>query len=261
MQLQEAIDHLELFGYCVLEDAIPAETADRMAKHYFELHDSLQGSIESETSERGFFFEVLKGEYYETLFGLLNLDELCWPCVTHPDVLAIARHFLGPTARMGEACSKRVMPGAPAGVLHADMGSEMPAVLLDTPILINTMWMITDFTVENGATLFMPFSHHARRRPPAYMKSTDKRLFPITGRRGSVVLWNGNVWHASGKNITSNEQRMGLNAAYYVSWYNFARENGHQPVLPQVFERMPTELQELNRHRVGRTRAEIFEFA
>jgi ectoine hydroxylase-related dioxygenase (phytanoyl-CoA dioxygenase family) len=261
MQLNEAIEHLELFGYCVLEDAIPADRADRMAEQYFQLHRDLRGKTNSEAIEQGFFLEVLTGEYYETLFGLLNLDQLCWTCATHPDVLAVARHFLAPKIRIGEVTSKWVKPNAPAGVLHADVTDDMPTLLPDTPTLINTMWMITDFTVENGATLFMPCSHHTRRRPPRSMNATDSRLLPITGRRGSVAMWNGGVWHASGKNTTSDQHRMGLNIAYYTAWYNFAREDGHQPVLPEVFDQMPPELQELSRHRVGRTRTEVFEFA
>ena len=147
MQVQEAIEHLELFGYCVLEDAIPADLADQMAERYFQLHRDLRGKTNGKAGEQGFFLEILPGEYYETVFGLLNLDQLCWTCAAHPDVLAIARHFLAPKIRIGEVTSKWVKPNAPAGVLHADVTDDMPALLPDTPSLINTLWMITDFTV------------------------------------------------------------------------------------------------------------------
>jgi ectoine hydroxylase-related dioxygenase (phytanoyl-CoA dioxygenase family) len=125
--------------------------------------------------------------------------------------------------------------------------------------MINTMWMITDFTAENGATLVAPFSHRARRRPPRGMNQADSLLRPVTGRRGSVFLWHGGIWHANGANRTSDQHRMGLNIAYYPAWWNLAREGGHQPVHPEVFERMPAELQALNRHRVGKGRSELYE--
>ena len=37
MSVQEAIDHLDLFGYCLLEEAIPAELADGMAQKFFRI--------------------------------------------------------------------------------------------------------------------------------------------------------------------------------------------------------------------------------
>jgi hypothetical protein len=46
---------------------------------------------------------------------------------------------------------------------------------------------------------------------------------------------------------------------YYPPWWNLAREDGHQPVWPEVYARMPTELQALTRHKVGRTRADVCE--
>ena len=52
---------------------------------------------------------------------------------------------------------------------------------------------------------------------------------------------------------------MGLNISYYPVWWNMYREGGHQPVWPEVFERMPAEMQKLNRHRVGRTRSGLYE--
>jgi ectoine hydroxylase-related dioxygenase (phytanoyl-CoA dioxygenase family) len=125
--------------------------------------------------------------------------------------------------------------------------------------MINSIWMMTDFTADNGATLVVPFSHRARRRPPKGIQPTDPLLKPVTGQRGSVFLWHGGLWHASGANTTTDQNRMALNIAYYPPWWNLAREGGHQPVSPEVFARMPPEMQELNRHRVGQHRAELYE--
>lgn len=40
MQHQDPIKHLETFGYCLIEDAIPATQADAMAEKYFQLHQA-----------------------------------------------------------------------------------------------------------------------------------------------------------------------------------------------------------------------------
>ena len=250
VSIQEAIDHLDLFGYCVLEEAIPAEQADRLAEQLFALHE--------DPKSRPYFQDPNDG-LYQTLFGLLNLDEASWACAAHPDVLAVVRHFLGQDIRLAEACSKWVKPGAPAGGVHTDSAQDLPNLLPDTPWMINSIWMMTDFTEEIGATRIMPTSHRLRRRPPKGMMADDRRLLPITGRRGSVFLWHGGVWHANGANTTLDQHRMALNIAYYPPWWNLAREGGHQPVWPETFERMPPELQSLTRNRVAKERGEIYE--
>lgn len=250
MNLQEAVNHLNLYGYCVIEEAISAARADKMAETYFRLHQDPANHA---------WFQDAPDSPYQTLFGLMNLDEMCWECAAHPHVLGVIHHLLGTNARIGEACSKWVKPGAKAGGVHVDSSKDLPATLPPDPWMINTMWMITDFTAENGATLVAPFSHRARQRPPRGMDPADKHMMPVTGRRGSVFLWHGGIWHANGANITTDQHRMGLNIAYYPPWWNLAREGGHQPIQPDVFARMPEALQKLNQHKVGKVRTELYD--
>jgi ectoine hydroxylase-related dioxygenase (phytanoyl-CoA dioxygenase family) len=175
-------------------------------------------------------------------------------------VLAVARHFLGPKTRIGEACSKWVRPGAPRQAIHVDSAEELPEALPELPWMINTLWMLTEFRKENGATLVVPFSHRLRRRPSSRTLA-ECPLVSVEGGRGSVLLWQGAVWHGAGANTTGSEDRLGLNIAYYPPWWNLAREDGHQPVWPEVFARMPADLQALTCHKVGRERADVYEDA
>ena len=247
MELREAIAHLDTFGYCLLENLISVEQADRMAERYFRLH-------EDPANRR--LFQDPNAELYQTLFSVINLDEMCWDCIVHPQVLAVVRHFLGQNARSsGQGSTKWVKPGAPAGGLHVDSAHDLPPRLPDIPWMINTIWMITDFTVDNGATIVAPFSHKTRHRPPPGMRATDICPRSVTGGRGSAVLWQGGTWHANGANTSADGHRMGLNFAYFPAWWNQEREGAH-PVLPEVFERMPKTLQELCRHRVGKVQSE-----
>lgn len=246
MTVNEAIEHLDTYGYCILEDRLPPEQADRMAQKYIELHADPKNK------------PYLSGDkYYQTLFGLLNLDDLCWSCALNPDALAVARHFVGPKCRVVEAVSKPVWPGAPIQGVHVDSAQEFVQIP-EIPWMINTIWMLTDFTRENGATVVVPMSHKSRKFPPRRMSFDDPLLKSVTGRKGSVLMWHGGLWHGAGPN-TSNQIRVGLNIAYYPPWFNHAREGGHQPVWPETFERLPKELQEMSRCRIGRTRADVYE--
>lgn len=102
-ELQEAKDHLDTYGYCLLEDRISEELARSMAEKFLELH-----------ADPRYQENIVGDRYYQTLFGILNLDERSWICASHQDVTAIAGHFLGPNVRAAEGCSKPTWPGAPA---------------------------------------------------------------------------------------------------------------------------------------------------
>ena len=62
--------------------------------------------------------------------------------------------------------------------------------------------MLDHFSERNGATWFVPGSHHASRRPPG----DDCRQFAIqsSGRKGSAAVYDADVWHSSGRNTTDD---------------------------------------------------------
>jgi ectoine hydroxylase-related dioxygenase (phytanoyl-CoA dioxygenase family) len=188
---------------------------------------------------------------------LQNAESLSWRCAAHPQVLAVARFLLGDDLQLAECASKIVFPGFARGTLHVDSAQDLRERLPDVPWLLNTMWMLTDFTYENGATLVVPRSHLLRQRPPAGWSDWTQAV-PMTGRKGSVAIFRSGVWHAIGHNASTDGIRVGLNAAYYPAWWNLLREANHQPIRPEVFAQMPPELQAMQNQRVGRTREEVY---
>jgi hypothetical protein len=246
-EIKAAIGHLEVYGYCLLPERIPSEDARRMATDFLKFHD------------RPEYRSYIHGDaYYQTLFGMVNLDDRVWTCVSHPDVTAVARHFLGPRFRMVEACSKPTWPGAPAQGLHVDSAGNFLHVP-DIPWMINTIWMLTDFTMENGATGVVPMSHRSRlKQPPTDITPDHPLIKPITGRAGSVMLWHGGLFHMARAN-TSRDIRVGLNIAYYPTWFNNWVEGGHQPVWPETYERMPENMKKLCPGLRGHSREERYE--
>lgn len=248
--MNDPVQTLTEEGYCVLESIVPAAQAQALARRCEALHqDPVHRDLLQDPND----------DLYQTLFGLANLDEACWAFAAHPAVLDTARSVLGPEIRIGAICSKWVKPGSRAGGVHVDSTGDLPARLPEDPWLVNSMWMLSDFTEANGATLIAPGSHARRARPPRGFPPDDPTLKKITGASGSVVLWHAGVWHANGANTSQSEHRMGLNISYYPVWWNMYREGGHQPVHPDVFERMPETMQALNRHRVGLAREGLYE--
>lgn len=246
-ELTAAIAHLDTYGYCLLPERLPREQALALGERCLQLcADPTHADL------------IHGDEYYQTLFGMLNLDDRSWQCAFHEDTLSIARHFLGPRCRVVEACAKPTWPGAPPQHLHIDSAGNF-AEVPDVPWMINTIWMLSDFTLANGATGVVPMSHKSRlQSPPPEVGPESPLIEPVVGKAGSVLLWHGGAWHQARAN-SSEEIRIGLNIAYYPRWFNNWVEGGHQPIWPETYQRMPAAYRALCPGRQGHLRADVYE--
>lgn len=81
-------------------------------------------------------------------------------------------------------------------------------------IRMNANFIIQDYTKENGATLVLPESHKFCRKPSS--NEMKNQYVPVVAPKGSVVFWNGHLWHKSGFNNTKKD-RIALLACYAAS--------------------------------------------
>lgn len=103
--------------------------------------------------------------------------------------------------------------GALAQDLHLDSGKHiMDFRPLGIETTISTMWALSDFTADGGATsLCLGSRHWGHWRRPSPDEAT-----PAVMRKGSCLVFSGNTWHGSGEN-TSPNTRWGLNIDYSVA--------------------------------------------
>ena len=75
----------------------------------------------------------------------------------------------------------------------------------DMPLLLNTLVMLDEFTADNGATYLMTGSHKFGEKPPEaeFYAQADRALGPA----GSILIFNSNLWHAGGDNMTDGPRR------------------------------------------------------
>lgn len=73
------------------------------------------------------------------------------------------------------------------------------------PVMLNCLIMVDDFTIENGGTYLLPYSHLEERKP------SDEEFFTkaiqATGKAGDILIFNANVWHASAPNKTQSDRK------------------------------------------------------
>jgi hypothetical protein len=138
----------------------------------------------------------------------------------------------------------RLLPGQGAQAIHRDRWAWGPYLQAVQPQL-NTIWALTEFTEENGATQVAPGSVDwpDKRRPESH------ELCQATMRRGSVLVYNGSVFHGGGANH-SGEARWGLNLTYALGWLR-QEENQYLSCPPEVARTLEPALQALVGYSMG----------
>jgi ectoine hydroxylase-related dioxygenase (phytanoyl-CoA dioxygenase family) len=105
-------------------------------------------------------------------------------------------------------------PNEPAQPIHRDCWAydffTFPAGF---EVQCNTIWALTDFTEENGATRVIPGSNHYEDK----LRLTVDDSVPAEMTRGSVLFYTGLVYHGGGAN-RSDAVRKGINITYNLSW-------------------------------------------
>ena len=155
-----------------------------------------------------------------------------------PRLRAIVDGVIGRYNQINVTTLFNTLPGETKQFLHQDDGL-WPIPRPHPPFLCNALFAFDDFTRDNGATHLVPFSH-------TWTKPLDQSVesIQIEMQSGSVVLWEGGVWHAGGANITEDQERMGLFISHQVSYLR-PQEIQLLSVPADVVRTMPQKLQRL----------------
>jgi ectoine hydroxylase-related dioxygenase (phytanoyl-CoA dioxygenase family) len=148
------------------------------------------------------------------LANLVDKGDIFGQVIAMPRLLEYVRHVLGPDIKLSSLHARSVNPGgAGAQPLHADMSAVADA---HGYWVCNTIWMLDDFTPDNGTLRLIPGSHRFRRLPQqelADARADHPDEIRVTGRAGTVMVLNAHLWHAGTANRASRP-RTALHAFY-----------------------------------------------
>ena len=156
----------------------------------------------------------------------------------HPTVLGVLDEILG-HYQLSAPAGIQIGPGEPAQVLHRD-DSVYPLPVPHPDVVLNTMWALDDFTVDNGATRFVPGSHAWE---PGRRATLGDAVVQAEMPAGSVAFYTGSIWHGGGANRT-DRPRLGVILEYVAGWLR-PQENHVVGVAPATVAALPERLQEL----------------
>lgn len=123
------------------------------------------------------------------------------------------------------------LPGAQIQPLHSDMGEffhdpQGAVTFHDVPapfIVIN--FLMTDFTVENGAIRFVPCTQRSRVPPPGLDAEPPwMQTNHLCAPAGTAVIRDVRCWHGGTAN-RSDQVRPMTSVGYFARWYRAHRQS------------------------------------
>src|SRR5262249_7044005 len=228
--LQAHIERIQREGYTIIEDAIEPELVAALATDLLRLEQELH----IEPAHNPF-----EGEKTVRIYNLLVHGKLYERIPVHENVLPVVEGVLDPGCLVSSLSSISICAGEIAQPIHAD-DQLIPVRKPHVPLVCNTMWALTDFTEENGATRIIPGSHLSDRSP-RYGKPYDSIAAVMP--KGSVLVWHGSLWHGGGANHT-DQRRVGV-AMNYCAGYIRQQENQQLGIPLEIARGFSPRLQEL----------------
>jgi ectoine hydroxylase-related dioxygenase (phytanoyl-CoA dioxygenase family) len=180
---------LDADGYLILEDVLSPQ----------EVSDYRERLLAQAASEPG------RNNPTQHVRWLVNKGADYRKLLLHPATDPWFRHLLGDDYTLSTLTSNVVRPGAPDGRYHSDFLDRVPEPLPEYALTANSLWLLDEFTADNGGTRLVPGSHRWRSKPPKDLANHPNEI-RVSAPAGSVLLFNGALWHSSGANQTGRER-------------------------------------------------------
>ncbi|MEL0048133.1 MAG: phytanoyl-CoA dioxygenase family protein [Gammaproteobacteria bacterium] len=227
----DILQALEVAGAVIVKDLISEEVVAR-----FE--SEARPFIDRTPTGRDEF----SGKGTKRTGALAARSATCRDLILNDLVLGTAERYLQPFTRkilLHLTQTIEIHPDSPAQQIHRDRyawGAYMPREIEPQ---LNTIWAMTDFTEENGATHCVPGSHLWDWK----QKALPDQVCQAVMTKGSVFFYSGSVLHNGGAN-RSDKPRLGLNLTYCLGWLR-QEENQYLSCPPEVAKDLDPKLQDL----------------
>lgn len=235
-EIDEIVSTVRRDGALILENVLPGDQIDRTLAEITPYVDA------TSTGRDGF-----SGHQTKRTGALVARSAACRDLVVHPTICACARKFLEPWCERIQLHLSQVIcigPGQAAQPIHRDRWA-WGTYLKGIEPQFNTIWALTDFTKENGATRVVPGSGGW----PDKRKPREDEIQQAEMSRGSVLVYSGSVFHGGGEN-RSSQARLGMNLTYTLAWLR-QEENQYLSCPPEIAMTLDPELQELLGYALG----------
>ncbi|MEO7760561.1 MAG: phytanoyl-CoA dioxygenase family protein [Casimicrobiaceae bacterium] len=187
---------LDGLGYLVLPDLVAPPLVAK-------LRARVEALWQAEGDDAGSEFLLEPGT--RRLANLVDKGPPFASLIVMPEILECMAHVIGCGYKLSSFNARSTNPhNNEAQPWHADSGALADA---RGYWVCNSIWMLDDFTPENGATRMIPRSHTWGRLPEPGLKDSCPGEELVTGRAGTVVIMNTHMWHGGTANRTDRCRR------------------------------------------------------
>ena len=235
LNISERVNEIKDRGYTVIENFVEPDVVEHV-RHVFDTEVPI-------TEMRAIGTNTGKTFRAHNLLGKTRGVDFMF---VDKRLRAIVEGVIGPRTQVNVTTLFNVLPGETRQFLHQDDGL-WPIPRPHPPFLCNALLAIDDHDVENGATHLVPYSHkwHDRR------VDQDIETTRVEMKSGTIVFWEGAMWHGGGANTSKSRERLGFFMSHGV-WYLRPQEIQLLSVPREQVKTMPEQLQrQLGYHRFG----------
>jgi len=235
-ETSEILEIIHSDGAVILKDMLSPNTTDHVLteiRPYMEAtsngHDDFTGR---QTTRTG---------------ALVARSATCRELILNPTILAATKAFLDPYCarfqlHLGQII--RLRPGQPEQMIHRDRWA-WGKYLNGVEPQFNTMWALSEFSAENGATRVVPGSVDW----PDDRRVQTHEICQAMMAPGSALLYTGSVFHGGGEN-RSDHDRIGMNITYSLGWLR-QEENQYLSCPPEIARELDPQMQDLLGYTLG----------
>ena len=211
VQAEQNEKELDDKGFTVLPGVIDAEWLEALRARFEEL-------CEAKGPQAG--IEVDQESGTRRLADLVNKGEVFDPVYTNPKVLAAIYHVIGRDFKLSSLNARDALPGEGLQGLHTDWSLDYDGRFH----VCNSLWILDDFTEENGCTRLVPGTHLGKH--PSNVLEEPQAPHPeeelLVAPAGTVAVFNSQTWHGGTLNRTKDKPRRAMHC------YFTAREHPQQ---------------------------------
>ncbi len=228
--LDEIMDAVDRDGAVIVRDVLSPTQVDQLRSELDPFLESTSNGVDD-----------FHGKCTTRTGALIARSAMCREMVLDPRVRGVCDRVLL------EHCERyqihltqaiRIRPGESGQLIHKDKWA-WSSYFNDLEPQISSMWALTDFTRENGATQVVPGSSDW----PNERQPTEDEIAFAEMTRGSVLIFTGSVLHGGGAN-TSDGDRIGVLLDYALGWVR-QEENQYLSCPPEIAKHFEPEVRDL----------------
>lgn len=229
--IDKATAEVKELGYSIIPGFLSKQRLNRLRNDLAPIFE--QSGIRN--ADQGGRYSGLQTVHVHNLFAKTRaVDEIA----IDPVLLLIIEGILGSLFQLSVGTAMSPQPGVDPQGLHRDDG-HYPLARPRPPFIANSLIALDDFTQANGATRIAPGSH---KRTEDIKPNTDVIFAEMPA--GSLLVFDGALWHAGGGNRTEDQRRRSINLNFNLSWLR-QQENQYVGIPRTEWLKMPERLQRL----------------